>query len=50
MEKLNAAALTAPLRAAEAKPFLGICLGMQVLFETGTEFVQTPGLGLLPAR
>ena len=51
MEKLNAAALTAPLRAAaQAKPFLGICLGMQVLFETGTEFVQTPGLGLLPGR
>ena len=23
---------------------------MQVLFETGTEFVQTPGLGLLPGR
>ena len=51
METLNAAALTAPLRAAaQAKPFLGICLGMQVLFETGTEFVQTPGLGLLPGR
>lgn len=30
------------------KPFLGICLGMQLLFERGTEFRETEGLGLLP--
>lgn len=30
------------------KPFLGICLGMQLLFETGYEFQETKGLGLLP--
>ena len=30
------------------KPLLGICLGMQVLFEKGTEFEETDGLGLIP--
>ena len=29
------------------KPFLGICLGMQMLFETGYEFEKTEGLGLI---
>lgn len=51
MNKLRAAALTGALCAsARRKPFLGICLGMQVLFELGTEFSETPGLGLLPGR
>lgn len=35
-------------REAVKKPFLGICLGMQLLFEKGTEFQETEGLGLLP--
>jgi glutamine amidotransferase len=30
------------------KPFLGICLGMQLLFDKGTEFGETEGLGLIP--
>ena len=30
------------------KPLLGICLGMQVLFEKGTEFEETEGLSLIP--
>lgn len=30
------------------KPLLGICLGMQMLFETGYEFEETEGLGLIP--
>lgn len=30
------------------KPFLGICLGLQVLFESGEESPGTPGLGILP--
>ncbi|MBZ0136250.1 MAG: imidazole glycerol phosphate synthase subunit HisH [Planctomycetes bacterium] len=36
--------------AASAKPLLGICLGMQLLFETGEEFEATDGLGLIPGR
>ena len=32
------------------KPFLGICLGMQMLFDTSTEFGKTNGLGLIPGR
>jgi len=30
------------------KPVLGICLGMQLLFEKGTEFSVTDGLGIIP--
>ena len=29
------------------KPFLGICLGMQLLFEKGYEFEECEGLGLI---
>ncbi|MBU3564447.1 imidazole glycerol phosphate synthase subunit HisH [Polynucleobacter sp. MWH-HuK1] len=29
------------------RPVLGICLGMQMLFNKGTEFVPTDGLGLI---
>ena len=32
---------------ASKKPFLGICLGMQLLFEQGFEVEKTKGLGLL---
>ena len=32
------------------KPFLGICLGLQMLFESSTEMGATPGLALLPGR
>lgn len=35
---------------AQKKPMLGICLGMQLLFETGYEFRETPGLGLIPGK
>ncbi len=31
-------------------PFLGICVGMQVLFTEGTEMGRRAGLGLLPGR
>jgi len=32
------------------KPFLGICLGMQILMEESEEFVLTKGMGLLKGR
>lgn len=32
---------------AKIKPLLGICLGMQVLFERGYEFEKTQGLGFI---
>lgn len=32
----------------EKKPLLGICLGMQMLFDKGLEFGETDGLGLIP--
>ena len=32
------------------KPFLGICLGMQMLFETSYEFEEYAGLALIPGR
>lgn len=31
----------------QTKPLLGICLGMQMLFEKGYEFGETDGLGLI---
>ena len=34
----------------EGRPFLGICVGMQVLFEEGEEMGVHAGLGVLPGR
>jgi glutamine amidotransferase len=50
MDNISALGLDALLReaAAAGKPLLGICLGMQLLFEASSELTTTPGLGLLP--
>lgn len=39
----------AVIEATRTKPFLGICIGLQMLFERGEEG-DTAGLGLLPGR
>jgi glutamine amidotransferase len=48
MRQLGASgARDAVIEAARTKPFLGICIGLQMLFERGEEG-DTPGLGILP--
>ena len=49
VDKLRATGLdqTVLEEAAHGKPLLGICLGMQLLFEKGYEFGEHDGLGLL---
>jgi imidazole glycerol-phosphate synthase subunit HisH len=37
-------------RAHQGTPLLGVCVGMQMLFEESEEFGQTKGLGLLKGR
>lgn len=36
--------------AATGRPFLGICVGAQMLFDVGEEFGEHEGLGLIPGR
>lgn len=50
-EKLRKSGLDGKvLQQAERKPVLGICLGMQLLFDTGYEIRPCGGLGLIPGR
>jgi len=52
MAELRRRDLVEPIRQAvsSGKPFLGICLGLQLLFETGYEGGQHQGLGILPGE
>ena len=49
---LSARGLVEPIRAAAARevPLLGVCVGMQLLFDAGEEHGLHAGLGLLPGR
>ena len=49
MEMLGKSGLIGVIKEEAAKkPFLGICLGMQMIFEKGYEFEECDGLGLIP--
>jgi glutamine amidotransferase len=52
MAELSRRSLVEPIREAIAagKPFLGICLGLQLLFEVGYEGGRWAGLGVLPGE
>lgn len=52
MEKLHEQNLIDPIREAVADgiPYLGICLGMQFLFDYSDEMGQHEGLGILPGQ
>ena len=51
MRMLERSGLTeAIVEEAAKKPLLGICLGMQMLFEYGHEFETVKGLGLIPGE
>ncbi len=52
MANLERYGLIDPIRQAiaQGKPFLGICLGLQVLFAESEEFGLHKGLGLVPGR
>lgn len=48
MKMLNESGLVGVIKEeTQKKPLLGICLGMQMLFEKGFEFGETDGLGLI---
>ena len=51
-EKLRATGLDETVRteAKKGKPVLGICLGMQMLFDKSYEYGEHPGLSLIPGN
>jgi glutamine amidotransferase len=52
MDALRAAGLEAATKsaAADGRPFLGICIGMQMLFDASDETPGVAGLGVVPGR
>lgn len=52
MKRLHDSGLIDPIRrfAADGHPIMGICLGMQLLADLGTEGGSVEGLGLVPGR
>ena len=52
MEHLHVRGMDAAVReyASSGKPLLGICLGMQLLFDKSEEFGISDGLGLVPGK
>jgi glutamine amidotransferase/cyclase len=52
MGRLHAQGYVEPLKAylAEGRPYLGICIGLQTLFEGSEESPGVPGLGLIPGQ
>jgi len=52
MQNLQERGLIDPIKAyvESGKPFLGVCLGMQLLMDVGHEFTETKGLGLIPGE
>ncbi|MBE9201425.1 MULTISPECIES: imidazole glycerol phosphate synthase subunit HisH [unclassified Nodularia (in: cyanobacteria)] len=51
VQQLRSRGLEQPIKdtIASGKPFLGICLGLQILFESSAEGTQ-PGLGIVPGK
>ncbi|MCJ8278424.1 MAG: imidazole glycerol phosphate synthase subunit HisH, partial [Rivularia sp. ALOHA_DT_140] len=51
MQNLRSRSLIEPIKQViySGKPFLGICLGMQILFESSEEGVEK-GLGIIPGK
>ncbi len=49
---LDTLGLSQPIKdyVASGKPFLGICVGMQVMFDVGEEFGTHKGLGIIPGK
>lgn len=52
MNNLNSLDLISPIKSAIQKgtPFLGICLGLQLLFDSSEEFGATMGLSVIPGN
>ncbi len=50
--KIRERRLEEPIRAfiTSGRPFLGICIGLQVLFDRGLEGTGAPGLGIFPGE